>query len=492
MKSLFRFGLAPALVCAALSAGYLGRDFWYDEAYALQNFARLGPLGVFTDYHAPNNHMVFSSLLVLWLRVCAALDLPGWCLRLLPWASSVAAVAFLYLGVQSWRGRRAALWASLLMGTSHLFLSFSCQLRGYSLAALGLSLGLYLVFRLLERRRAIDVALCAGVMILAVGVLPTSFLPLICLSSWASFELARLGALRNEKGRITCEVLLAAPVLGMGWYLLPPKVCRQFLAVYSSRLLPEAPQNPLTDLSYGLLIDALWLVPLMVLGLFLWGFSARPRRVARPWSFGAFLLVNLLPLGLVCLFSMNARHLFPLIPWWYAAFGILVEDGLAWPSARWPELGRNQTAFALLLVILACQREVTFSSDFRQRFEGERTQDVYYQYYQVDFRPSEVVRFLKDAAPPHASMAFTDDGDPFALEFYGHLDGFDCIYRAEDPGSRSLFELGWTRQCGLFLVARSRGSAWDMLGRLASWEMPPDSLREVLDTGYFKVYELRQ
>jgi hypothetical protein len=31
-----------------------------------------------------------------------------------------------------------------------------------------------------------------------------------------------------------------------------------------------------------------------------------------------------------------------------------------------------------------------------------------------------------------------------------------------------------------------------MLGRLASWEMPPDSLREVLDTGYFKVYELRQ
>jgi hypothetical protein len=230
----------------------------------------------------------------------------------------------------------------------------------------------------------------------------------------------------------------------------------------------------------------------MALGLFLWGFSTGRRRGVRPWSFGGFLLVTLLPLGLVGLFSMNARHLFPLVPWWFAVLGILTEEGLAWPSARWPQLGRNQTALALLVVILACRREIAFPSDFRHRFEGERPQDVYYQYYQVDFHPSEVVRFLRSVAPPHAAMAFADDSDPFALEFYAHLDGFDSLYRADDPESNSVFEHGWTLRAGIYLVARSSGSAWDMLGRLTSWEMPPDCLQKVLDTGYFKVYELRR
>ena len=49
-----------------LVAPHLADEIWYDEAYTLMNFSGRGWLHAFYDYHAPNNHVIFSAMLSLW------------------------------------------------------------------------------------------------------------------------------------------------------------------------------------------------------------------------------------------------------------------------------------------------------------------------------------------------------------------------------------------------------------------------------------------
>ncbi|MBP5530797.1 MAG: hypothetical protein J6Y54_02030, partial [Lentisphaeria bacterium] len=86
--------LAPAaMLCFA--PAYLVRDLWFDEALTVMNFALLPrPLDIYFNYAIPNNHIVFTALLNLWIKLMPSALPPDLWLRL---PSFGAAIALLWL-----------------------------------------------------------------------------------------------------------------------------------------------------------------------------------------------------------------------------------------------------------------------------------------------------------------------------------------------------------------------------------------------------------
>ena len=60
---LLLFGVAGGIF---LVLPHLADYIWQDEAYTLIRFSSTGPFYPFTNYHIPNNHPLFSSLISLW------------------------------------------------------------------------------------------------------------------------------------------------------------------------------------------------------------------------------------------------------------------------------------------------------------------------------------------------------------------------------------------------------------------------------------------
>ena len=402
-----------ALVAAGLSAMNLPKEFWYDEAMTLRLFVSQGVLGAFTDYRAPNNHFVFTSLLAAWMRLGSLADLPLWYVRVLPWLFSIASVVVLFLAVRSWRGTGAAAWAAVLMGTSHFFLSFSCQVRGYSLSALWGAIGLLLAFRFLSRPSLLSLIPYSLTALAAVGTIPTNLLVFMALGLWAVIELWRSGKLRDRTGFTAVAAFLVSPPAGMVWYLWHPRVRADFWH-HASAAAPGlgSAARFLAELGYAVFVDLLWLLPLIAFGVY---FSVRE---SRKGGMALFAVFSALPLAAICLKPLFPRNLFPLLPWWFASLGILADIAVTGLRAWRPILRWLSPAALGLVVVLSCYREATFDRHYRERSVGLHPQGPYYQYYQVDYHPTAVIEFLKRQAAAEGAVAFVDSSDPYSMKFH--------------------------------------------------------------------------
>ena len=442
-----------ALVAAGLSAMNLPKEFWYDEAMTLRLFVSQGVLGAFTDYRAPNNHLVFTSLLAAWMRLGSLADLPLWYVRVLPWLFSIASVVVLFLAVRSWRGTGAAAWAAVLMGTSHFFLSFSCQVRGYSLSALWCAIGLFLVFRIPSRPSFLSLVTYARTALAAVGTIPTNLLVFMALGLWAVIELWRSGKLRERTGFTAAAVFLVSPPAGILWYLWHPGVRADFWH-HASAAAPGlgSAARFLAELGHAVFVDLLWLLPFVALGIYFrvrasekeglapgdeigcqTGLAAAPKsgpdHGTRKRGIALFAVCSLLPLTAIGLKPLFPRNLFPLLPWWFASLGILADSAMAGLRARRPNLQWLSPAALGLVVAFSCYREATFDRHYREQSMGLHPQGPYYQYYQVDYHPTAVIEFLKRQAAAEGAVAFVDSSDPYSMKFHSLLLGYETLYR---------------------------------------------------------------
>lgn len=158
---------AGALLLAALLlrlGGTLG-DLSLDEIWSLRLAQTIpNPLHVFTALHHGNNHHLNTLL----LRALGELD-HEWLYRLPAALAGVAAVAVAG-AIARRRGRRAALLAMLLVGSSYLLVHYSSEARGYSFAVLFALLSFAALRRYHERAGSSDTgwsdaaafALCAA------------------------------------------------------------------------------------------------------------------------------------------------------------------------------------------------------------------------------------------------------------------------------------------------------------------------------------------
>ena len=490
-----RFLLLVVACSIALAGTYLDQDFWYDEAYTLDNFVKLGFLGVFTDYHAPNNHMVFTALLAVALRLCVLFDLPGWCLRLLPLSCSAAAVGVLYWAVRDWRGRHAALWAALLLCTSQFFLNFCCQLRGYSLSALWTSLALLLGLQIVRRPATARIVGYALVSVLAVGTVPTNLIVFVFLGAWCVLTLLRRGHLSRPGGKLAAGVLVLAPPAGMGWYLRNGVLREQFFGHLGSGrenvLSPVGNATSLAaELGHGVCADFLWLLPLAAFGFILLILRELRERRGRRWEVPLMFAAATGPLLAGLAVSLFPRNFYPMLPWWYALFGVCLKESSMWLVTGRPRLHSSLRALLPLLVTLACVRQLTIGSRYEERFEGERPQGAYYQYYQAHFHPTVVVSYLVRARPRDRMVAFQDESDTIALAFLCKTASFDRLYRSTAPEAAKVFMHARLTHKKVLLISNSRTNALAALSAICPREIPLPGITKVHDTGFFDIYEV--
>lgn len=95
------FFLTPIVLFFVLSAAFLQRPFWFDEALTLMNFALLPLEKIYSNYAIPNNHIGFTMLLHIWYQIMPqSVPLDVWC-RLLAFLFGAGFLLFSWMKFRS-------------------------------------------------------------------------------------------------------------------------------------------------------------------------------------------------------------------------------------------------------------------------------------------------------------------------------------------------------------------------------------------------------
>jgi len=170
-------GLALALAFFVRLVPWLDSDLWFDEVLTFDDYVLRPRLwGVFANYPAANNHVLFSALLWCWFRI-----LDPWVsellLRLPSALFACGAIVLIVVHWRRWLGGRAAIACGLTFAASLVFATFAYQLRGYSLSMLLGTMAVSGMMDLLDvatRRRGL--LACIVAVALLPLVMPTNIL----------------------------------------------------------------------------------------------------------------------------------------------------------------------------------------------------------------------------------------------------------------------------------------------------------------------------
>ena len=137
---------APQLLLCGLIVLYLHSvadrafsDFWADEIYTLKHFVLVPLFVTISDYHVPNNHVLFSLLLNSWTSLLGQETLRDvfvspFSVRLLPLTFSLSSIYLVYRIGEEIGDRWLGVIAASLLVFSLSFFELGIQLRGYSLS----------------------------------------------------------------------------------------------------------------------------------------------------------------------------------------------------------------------------------------------------------------------------------------------------------------------------------------------------------------------
>lgn len=422
-------------------------DLWYDEAFTLTNFVLVPLKTTVTDYSFPNNHVLFSLLSNLWLRLLGigsvgpVLDRP-WLLRVIPLAATLGTLGYVAAFGRRFLGRFESLAALIVLTTTLPFLNFAVQARGFSLSMMLVAGLLFHAAAWLVRGRRLHLPLLALLATLALYAIPLNLYFVVSLAlALASLTAARL-VRRGSWQRPALAV--AALALGTGLaavcYLpmLEQVVSNRYVASEGwfhfptlYRTLPEV---------LGHFISLRWLLPaLFAVGVvrLLRGPRSSPPSSAgsirhssfetRHWLIALALLV-LLPFVLSFLRGDRPflRVFVNLVP----VFSLLVAAGLGAASGRFPPLARRPL-LGLLILALYCHLSLAGAVALVSRrlvnniTAGRQSQDLSCNYYQFHYRPRDLVRQFAGEWYDGRSPVILFDVDYAALPLYLGLAGIE-------------------------------------------------------------------
>ena len=129
---------------------FIRSDLWFDEILTITHFG-LRPrwLDVFLTYPIANNHILFSFLLWIWLRITDFV-ISEEVLRFPCLVMALLALSLLYSHGRRLFDNAAGLLLALTLAFSPVYLGFFCQLRGYGLSILlsvMATIGAFYIFR---------------------------------------------------------------------------------------------------------------------------------------------------------------------------------------------------------------------------------------------------------------------------------------------------------------------------------------------------------
>lgn len=126
-------------------------DFWYDEVLSLEEFILVPIQKTLTDYSVPNNHIFFSLLMNIWLKLWGVETFAQAAnnvliVRSLPLVFTVVTMLFVYRTGRLF-GKTTGLIAIAVLFTTIPFYNFTVQIRGYGLSMMLCSMLLYYAIR---------------------------------------------------------------------------------------------------------------------------------------------------------------------------------------------------------------------------------------------------------------------------------------------------------------------------------------------------------
>ena len=172
---------AMLLIYIALVWDRLSQDFWTDEIYTLKHFVLVPFSTTITDYHVPNNHILFSLIVNLYASIIGVATLKdvfvdSSILRFVPLSFSLMSVITTYMIGRLISNKYTGLISSAILIFTITFYEFGLQLRGYSLSILLVSLLVYYSFLALIKESKISYVLVVVGISLLSYVIPLNYL----------------------------------------------------------------------------------------------------------------------------------------------------------------------------------------------------------------------------------------------------------------------------------------------------------------------------
>ena len=131
----------------------LNRDFFYDEIYSCFHYIFVPLKQTVWVYKDLNNHVLFSLICNLWMRLFAAnadlgwlMDRP-WVLRIPTLMFSGVTIYYLYRIGKEYFNKRIGLYAIILLMTTVPYYYYVTQIRGYSLSVMFVTMLIYYLWR---------------------------------------------------------------------------------------------------------------------------------------------------------------------------------------------------------------------------------------------------------------------------------------------------------------------------------------------------------
>jgi len=210
--------LVPGVLFLVRISGWWTAEFWLDEAACLHYFcqdpdATFG--SVFRNYEYANNHILFTAITWLWIRLFPAGT--EWLWRLPAVLFYLLAIMTVGAGWRRWLGKRLAFIAAVSLAVSPVCTAFAWQLRGYSLSMLLAVLAFtgMLCFLQGQTRRG-QILLCLS----ALGQPLTMPSAALLTFTFAGSMAVLLQQRRWSAGKIilACSPMLMLTLLGTGYY----------------------------------------------------------------------------------------------------------------------------------------------------------------------------------------------------------------------------------------------------------------------------------
>ncbi|MBE6392497.1 MAG: hypothetical protein E7044_00345 [Lentisphaerae bacterium] len=388
---------------------YLLREFWFDEALTLMNFAWMpDPVRIYFSYVIPNNQIFYTIALHYWAQLPVDFFRADFFLRLLSLLFATGTLLVLYVSFRRTCGRYPLLLALSALALSPPFLIYATALRGYMASAFFTALAVKFAVDFQRKADFFTWGKYAVSCLLAVGTIPSN---LLALGGCVLYALPLAGKSFWSKKRFW--LLCLTPFAALAVFYLP--ILKSFLGVCR---LGEGWQDGKAVLlawsvTAGCVFGVLWIV---------W-FAALIRRCN--YSVVIRMGILLLPASAVILLPTAPfpRVFFPLLP----LLGLIVANGIRCCSAFRQE--RKQMA-RILFGILGCvvllsafvlKQEST--KEFLSGYCGNRSgDDFFYGFYmRKDHVPQQTAQELEkiygrnSVLPP---VYFSFLADPWPSMYY--------------------------------------------------------------------------
>ena len=439
----FAAALTPFLVWVANRTIEL--DFWYDELVTLNRYVFVPLQVTLTDYTFPNNHIFLNLLNNLYLKaaglsqVTALMDHPSFIRNLMLFYALVGSV-YVYLAGREFISRWVGLFSVLVLATSIPFFNFAAQVRGYGLSIALTGALLFHGWRSAQAFSWRHLAASTAAAALLIYTIPSNIYIPASLAAWniltGGRRLLRGGLKPLKPATLAGEfplafASLAGLALAIALYspMLPAVMNNSvvntrglFNPVILTKLLPRVLLH---------FVSARWLLAAPALA----GLALLLTRADRRENPGAFQLAGGMAFLLLAPFLFSFVRGDPSFDRIYLAqlpaFSLLIGIGLHLLLRRLPRASRHPGWAALLLGLYAA---LVFSGQVlrnealtrRNNAEGKGTQNIYTNYYLVDFKPDQLMRdfFSQQDEQAHEFLIYNLGDNAAAREYSARYFGY--------------------------------------------------------------------